>query len=67
MHVKYLTPPIEDRAGAVQGTLGVCGSHRAASIPDFRVAATTELAQITVLHHHKNFDLIAGITTQSVQ
>jgi len=35
------------------------GQHRAASLPDLLIAATGELAQLTVLHHDKDFDLIA--------
>ena len=40
--------------------------HRAASIPDLLVAATAELAQLTV-HHDNDFDLIAGITSRPVE
>ena len=43
------------------------GQHRAPSIPDLLIAATAELAKLTVLHVDKDFDLIAGITNQSVE
>jgi len=65
--VEYLTPAIEDRAVGVQAALAERGQHRAASIPDLLIAATAELAQLTVLHHDKDFDLIADITRQPVE
>ncbi len=67
MPVEYLTPAIEDRAVEVQMVLAERGQHRAASIPDLLVAATAELAQLTVLHLDKDFDLIAAITGQPVE
>src|SRR5215470_17381597 len=56
MPVEYLTPALADR-----------GQHRAPSIPDLIVAATAELAGLTVLHLDKDFDLIAEITGQSME
>jgi predicted nucleic acid-binding protein len=41
--------------------------HRAASIPDLIVAATAEIAGLTVLHLDKDFDLIAEVTNQPVE
>jgi predicted nucleic acid-binding protein len=35
--------------------------------PDLLVAATVELARLTVLHLDKDFDLIASITGQPVE
>ena len=67
MPVEYLTPAIEDRAVEVQVALAERGQHRAASIPDLLIAATAELAQLTVLHHDKDFDLIADITKQPLE
>jgi predicted nucleic acid-binding protein len=64
MPVEYLTPAIEDRALAVQLLLAGKGQHRAPSIPDLLIAATAELAGLTVLHLDKDFDLIAEITGQ---
>ena len=43
------------------------GEHRALSIRDLLIAATAELAKLTVLHVDKDFDLIAAITKQSVE
>lgn len=65
--VEYLTPAIEDRAVEVQTLLADRGQHRAPSIPDLIVAATAELAGLTVLHLDKDFDLVAGLTGQPVE
>ena len=67
MPVEYLTPRIEDRAVEVQSVLAARGQHRAPSIPDLLIAATAELAELTVLHLDKDFELIAEITGQSVE
>jgi predicted nucleic acid-binding protein len=67
MPVEYLTPAIEDRAVAVQALLADRGQHRAPSVPDLLLAATAELADLTVLHVDKDFDLIAEITGQPVE
>ncbi len=67
MPVEYLTPAIEDRAVTVQILLADRGHHRAPSIPDLIIAATAELAGLTVLHVDKDFDLIADITGQPVE
>ena len=60
MPIEYLTPATEDRAVEVQALLADRGHHRAPSIPDLLLAATAELAQLTVLHVDKDFDLIGG-------
>lgn len=67
MPVEYLTPTIEDRAVQMQLALAEHGYHRAASIPDVVIAATAELAQLTVLHFDKDFELIAAITGQPME
>lgn len=67
MPVEYLTPTIEDRAVAVQATLADRGQHRAPSIPDLLIAAAAELAQLTILHLDKDFELIADLTKQPVE
>jgi predicted nucleic acid-binding protein len=43
------------------------GLHRAPSVPDLLIAATAELAGLSVLHVDKDFDVIAGITGQVVE
>jgi hypothetical protein len=67
MPVEYLTPAIEDRAVAVQAALADRGQHRAPSIPDLLIAATAEVAQLTVLHLDKAYELIAEVTGQPVE
>ena len=67
MPVEYMTPAIEDRALEILALLADQGQHRAPSIPDLIIAATAELAGLTVLHHDKDFDLIAQITGQPVE
>ncbi|WP_419863774.1 PIN domain-containing protein [Candidatus Poriferisodalis sp.] len=67
MPIEYLTPAAEDRAIEVQRALAQAGRHRAPSIPDLLLAASAELAGLTVLHVDKDFDLIAEITGQPVE
>jgi predicted nucleic acid-binding protein len=67
MPVEYLTPAIEDRAVQVQAALADRGQHRALSIPDLIIAATAELAGLTVLHLDKDFELIAEVTGQPAE
>lgn len=67
MPVEHLTPGMERRALEVQQLLGDRGQHRAPSIPDLLIAATAELAGLTVLAVDKDFDLIADITGQPVE
>ena len=64
MPVEYLTPTIEGRAVEVLTVLADHGQHRAPSVPDLIIAATAELAGLTVLHCDKDFDLIASVTGQ---
>jgi predicted nucleic acid-binding protein len=65
MPVEYLMPAIEDRALEVQLMLAGKGHHRAPSIPDLLIAATAELAGLSVLHLDKDFDLIGKLTGQA--
>jgi predicted nucleic acid-binding protein len=67
MPIEHLTPAIEDRAIEVQLLLADRGHHRAPSIPDLIIAATAELAGLTVLHMDKDFELIADITSQPIE
>ena len=66
MPVEHITPAIEARAVEVQMLLADRGQHRAPSIPDLLIAATAELARLTVLHVDKDFALIAAITNQPI-
>jgi predicted nucleic acid-binding protein len=65
--VEYLTPAIEDRAVEVLTLLADRGQHRAPSIPGLIIAATAELAGLTVLHLDQGFEVIAQITGQPVE
>jgi predicted nucleic acid-binding protein len=67
MPVEYLTPAIEDRTIEVLALLADRGQHRAPSIPDLIIAATAELAGLTVLHMDKDFEIIADITGQPLE
>ena len=67
MPVEYLTPAVEDRAVEVLALLADRGQHRAPSIPDLIIAATAELAGLTVLHLDKDFDIIAQSTGQPME
>ena len=67
MLVEYLTPAIEDRAVQVLTELADRGRHRAPSILDLLIAASAELAGLTILHLGKDFDLIARITGQPTE
>lgn len=67
MPIEYLTPAIEDRAVEVQTLLADRGQHRGVAVPDLLIAATAELAELTVLHLDKDFELIAEVTGQPVE
>ena len=67
MPVEYLTPRIEDHAIEIQSMLAERGRHRAPSIPDLLIAATADLAELTVLHLDKDLELIADVTGQPVE
>ena len=67
MPVEYQTPASENRAVEVLTLLGDRGQHRAPSIPDLIIAATAELAGLTVLHLDKDFEIIARITGQPLE
>jgi predicted nucleic acid-binding protein len=60
--------PVHDRAFAraweVQYGLTGKGQHRSAGPVDLVVAATAELHDLTLLHHDRDFFLIAGLTGQ---
>lgn len=67
MPIEYLTPAVEDRAVQVQLLLADRGQHRTPAIPDLIVAATAELAELTVLALDEDFHLIARVTGQPVE
>ena len=67
MPVEYLTPAIEDRTVEIQALLADRGQHRAPSIPDLIIAATAELAGLTILHLDEDFEVIAAVTGQALE
>ena len=67
MPVEYATPGAEDRAVEVLTLLADRGHHRAPSVPDLLIAAIAERAGLVVLHHDKDFDLIAEVTGQPTE
>ena len=67
MPVEYLTPAIENRAVEVLALLAERGQHRAPAIPDLIIAATAELAGLTILYLDQDFEVIAQVTGQPVE
>jgi predicted nucleic acid-binding protein len=63
--------PVHDRAyaraWAVQGELTAKGQHRCAGPVDLVIAATAELFGLTLLHHDRDFTVIAGVTGQDTR
>jgi hypothetical protein len=64
-------PPAGDRAFARawegQGELTSQGQHRSAGPVDLMVAAIAELHGLTLLHHDRDFGVIARVTGQPVR
>jgi len=63
--------PVHDRAFArawdVQSDLTSQGQHRSAGPVDLVVAATAELHGLTLLHHDRDFDVVARVTGQPLR
>jgi predicted nucleic acid-binding protein len=62
-----LTPAVTDRARQVQRELVRIGQHRGPGVSDLLIAATAELHNAVVVHYDRDFDTIAGITSQPVE
>lgn len=62
-----VTTEAMDRALEVHRELGKKSQHRRFSLPDLIIAATAELAGLTVLHYDEDYDRIAAITGQPVE
>ncbi|WP_328748835.1 PIN domain nuclease [Streptomyces sp. NBC_00285] len=56
---------IYQRAREVQQLLTDDGEHRSAGPVDLLLAATAELSGLTLLHHDRDFETVAGRTGQS--
>ncbi len=56
-----------ERAVEVMGELARRGLHRAVGISDLVISAVAEPERLTVLHYDTDFDLVTGITRQSMR
>ena len=63
--------PVHDRAftraWAVQGVLTSKSQHRSVGPADLLIAAAAELHGLTLLHHDRDFDVIARVTGQPLR
>lgn len=60
-----VNPAVMDRALEVMETMAAFGVHRGAKPVDHVIAATAELAGLTVLHYDDDYDRIAQVTGQT--
>ncbi|MDX2972023.1 PIN domain nuclease [Kribbella solani] len=58
---------VMDRALDVHRMLAKKSQHRGFRLPDLIIAATAELAGLTVLHYDEDYDRIAKVTGQAVE
>ena len=56
------TPEVAARAREIQAALAAAAQHRAAGAFDVLVAAFALTYQATVLHHDRDYDIIASVT-----
>lgn len=54
------------RALAVQAELARVGAHRSVALPDLLIAATAERHSVTLVHYDHDYDIVGGITGQSM-
>jgi predicted nucleic acid-binding protein len=62
-----VTPPALDRALEVMELMRTKGLRRAAKPADCIIAASAELAGLTVLHYDRDYDHIAEVTGQHTE
>jgi predicted nucleic acid-binding protein len=62
-----ITPDVLDRAFEVMESLRADGHRRTAKPADCIIAASAELAGLTVLHYDRDFDRIAEVTGQNTE
>ncbi|TDO49988.1 hypothetical protein EV643_105218 [Kribbella sp. VKM Ac-2527] len=62
-----VTAEVMDRAVEVHGELAKRSQHRSFALPDLIIAATAELAGLTVLHYDEDYERIAKVTGQPVE
>lgn len=61
------TPEVAARAREIQAALAAAGQHRAAGAFDVQVAAFALAYRATVLHHDRDYDIIAAVTDLQVE
>jgi hypothetical protein len=61
------TPEVAVRAREIQAALAVAGQHRAVGSFDVLVAAFGLTYQAVVLHHDRDYDIIASVTDLTVE
>jgi len=62
-----VTSEAMDRAMEIHREFAMKSQHRHFSLPDLIIAATAELAGLTVLHYDEDYDRIAKVTGQPVE
>ena len=62
-----VTTEVMNRALDVHRTLAKTSQHRGFKLPDLIIAATAELAGLTVLHYDQDYDRIAIVTGQPAE
>ena len=67
MPLEAVTPAAEARAAEVQALLADRGQHRGPSPVDLLVAAIAEQSGLHVLHHDRDYELIAEVTGQPLE
>ena len=72
MYIQHLRTMVEidevaGRAREIQSALALAGQHRAAGSFDVLVAAFGLTYQATVLHHDRDYDVIASVTELAVE
>jgi len=63
----HVTSEAMTRALEVHHSMAERSQHRHFRLPDLIIAATAELANLTVLHYDADYDRIAGITGQPTE
>lgn len=65
----WVTEPDDtlQRVWELHKALALRGQQRGVGLPDLMIAVTAAFHDLTVLHYDHDFDLIAGVTGQSVE
>ncbi len=62
-----ITPTVMNRAVQMAKTLAAAGHHRGAKPADLVIAATAEVAGLTVLHYDDDYERISEVTHQATE